>query len=125
MQGSEMRGLRKTMGLSQAELADAISLTPKFVGMMERGEAPIDPRTAMAVQRLGLARLSEEELRKRFRQAFDTAGGEGRYVVVDRQMWERQSVEAMLSLVGSARVAAGPFADRDAAEAEAGRLNDA
>lgn len=45
----ELRKIRKSMNLSQAALAQALGLTPQFIGMMERGEKPIEPRTAMSV----------------------------------------------------------------------------
>lgn len=40
------------MNLRQAALADALGLTPQFIGMMERGEKPIEPRTALSVRYL-------------------------------------------------------------------------
>lgn len=49
MQGHELKAIRKSMDLRQAALADALGLTPQFVGMMERGEKPIEPRTALSV----------------------------------------------------------------------------
>jgi transcriptional regulator with XRE-family HTH domain len=52
MQGEELRSLRKQMNLRQTGLAEALNLTPQFVGMMERGAAPIEPRTEMAVRYL-------------------------------------------------------------------------
>ncbi len=44
-----MKALRKSMDLSQSALADGLGITPQFVGMMERGEKPIEPRTALSV----------------------------------------------------------------------------
>ena len=49
MQGHELKALRKGMNLRQASLAQALGITPQFVGMMERGEKPIEPRTALSV----------------------------------------------------------------------------
>lgn len=55
MQGSELKELRKAMGMTQSALADALGLTSVFVGMMERDERPIERRTALAVQHLAMA----------------------------------------------------------------------
>jgi len=52
MQGEELRALRKGMKLRQAGLAEALGLSATFIGMMERGAAPIERRTALAVLRL-------------------------------------------------------------------------
>lgn len=49
MQPSDLRDTRRTMGLTQGELAERLGLTPQFIGMMERGEKAIEPRTALAV----------------------------------------------------------------------------
>ncbi|APZ98088.1 hypothetical protein BWQ93_06030 [Sphingopyxis sp. QXT-31] len=49
MQGDDLRALRKAMNLRQAALARGLGMTPQFIGMMERGEKAIEPRTAMAV----------------------------------------------------------------------------
>jgi transcriptional regulator with XRE-family HTH domain len=50
MQGSELKALRKATGLSQAELADAVGLTSTYVGMMEREQKAIEPRTEAAAR---------------------------------------------------------------------------
>jgi len=55
MQGSDLKGIRKTLGMSQAEFGDALGLTSKFVGMMERGDAAIEKRTELAARYLALA----------------------------------------------------------------------
>jgi len=52
MQGSELRAIRKTLGLTLAGMAQKLGLSEKFVGMMERGQAPIEERTAVAVEAL-------------------------------------------------------------------------
>lgn len=52
MQGGELKGIRRELGFSQAEMAEALSLTATFVGLMERGEKPVDPRTALAARQL-------------------------------------------------------------------------
>ncbi|WP_242183182.1 helix-turn-helix transcriptional regulator [Sphingomonas sp. CARO-RG-8B-R24-01] len=54
MQGSELKAIRKTLGMSQAAFADALGLTAKFVGMMERGDAPLEKRTELAARYLEL-----------------------------------------------------------------------
>lgn len=50
MQGDELKALRKAAGMTQAELANAIGLTGTYIGLMERGEKPIERRTEQAVQ---------------------------------------------------------------------------
>lgn len=52
MQPDELLAARRTMGLTQGELAERLGLTPQFIGMMERGEKPIEKRTALAVQQV-------------------------------------------------------------------------
>lgn len=52
MDGGELREIRKGMNLRQAAIAQALGMTPQFVGLMERGLAPIEPRTEMAVRYL-------------------------------------------------------------------------
>ncbi len=52
MSGDELRRLRKSMNLRQPALARAMGLTPQFIGQMERGVSPVEPRTAMAVRYL-------------------------------------------------------------------------
>lgn len=49
MQGDELRALRKSAGMTQAEMAEAIGMTATSIGLMERG-APIEKRTALAVR---------------------------------------------------------------------------
>ena len=50
MQPDEMKSMRKAAGMSQAELGEAIGLSRVTVGVMERGEAPIEKRTGLAVR---------------------------------------------------------------------------
>lgn len=54
MQGSELKAIRKGLGLSQAALAQELGLTAVFIGMMERGERAIERRTELAVRYLEL-----------------------------------------------------------------------
>jgi transcriptional regulator with XRE-family HTH domain len=47
--GLTMRAIRLSLGLTQKELAEKISVSRVFVGMMERGEKPISSRTQLAL----------------------------------------------------------------------------
>jgi len=63
MQGSELKVIRKGLGMSQAEFGDALGMTSKFVGMMERDAAAIEKRTELAaryLQLVGGERLFED-----------------------------------------------------------------
>jgi transcriptional regulator with XRE-family HTH domain len=46
MTGAGLRDIRKQAGLTQAQFAQVLHLSPAFVGEMERGEKAIEPRTA-------------------------------------------------------------------------------
>lgn len=50
MQGEELKALRKAAGMSQSELADAIGMARETIGVMERGQSPIELRTELAVR---------------------------------------------------------------------------
>jgi DNA-binding XRE family transcriptional regulator len=50
MQPAELKALRKSVKMTQDQLADAVGLSRVTVGLMERGEAPIEKRTALAVR---------------------------------------------------------------------------
>ena len=50
MQPEGLKALRMQAGLSQAELAELIGMSRVKVGLMERGEAPIEKRTELAVR---------------------------------------------------------------------------
>lgn len=52
MQPDELKAVRTEMGLTQGELAQRLGLTPQFIGMMERGDKPIEQRTALAVRQV-------------------------------------------------------------------------
>jgi transcriptional regulator with XRE-family HTH domain len=52
MQGSELKDARKALGMTQAELANALGLSNAFIGMMERGEKAVEKRTELAVRYL-------------------------------------------------------------------------
>ncbi|MDE1914728.1 MAG: helix-turn-helix domain-containing protein [Sphingomonadales bacterium] len=62
MQGSELRVARKALGLTQADLAEALGLSSAFVGMMERDEKAIEKRTEMAVRYLDLRASIERSM---------------------------------------------------------------
>lgn len=49
MQGDQLKAARQSMGLSQADLAEHLGLSRVFIGLMERGDKPIEARTELAV----------------------------------------------------------------------------
>ena len=49
MQPDELKAIRKGAGMTQHQLAEAIGLSHGYIGEMERGEKPIEKRTALAV----------------------------------------------------------------------------
>ncbi len=50
MQGDELKTLRRRAKMTQAEFAGAMGLTGTFMGLMERGEKPIEKRTELAAR---------------------------------------------------------------------------
>lgn len=50
--GQGLKSIRYALGFNQQSMADALGLTATFIGMMERGEKQIEPRTAMAARQL-------------------------------------------------------------------------
>ena len=50
MQPEELKAMRVEAGMSQAELGAAIGMSRVTIGLMERGEAPIEKRTELAVR---------------------------------------------------------------------------
>ena len=50
MQPEELKALRVKAGMSQAALGEAIGMSRVTIGLMERGEAPIEKRTGLAVR---------------------------------------------------------------------------
>lgn len=50
MQGDELKALRQKAKMTQAEFAEAMGLTGTFIGLMERGEKPIEKRTELAAR---------------------------------------------------------------------------
>jgi transcriptional regulator with XRE-family HTH domain len=49
MQGVDLKRIRKSLGWTQGDLARALGLSSTFVGLMERGAKPIEPRTRLAL----------------------------------------------------------------------------
>lgn len=54
MQGSELKDIRKALGLNQAEFADEIGLRRETISLMENGKEPIERRTELAARYLAL-----------------------------------------------------------------------
>lgn len=52
MDRDQLKAARQELGMSQHELAEALGLTPQFIGMMERGEKAIELRTVLAVRQI-------------------------------------------------------------------------
>lgn len=52
MQGSELKAIRKAVGLKQPEFGEKLGISGPYVGELERGEKVIDARTARAVLHL-------------------------------------------------------------------------
>ena len=48
MQGDELKAIRIALGFTQRQMADAFDMSSTFIGLMERGERPIDRRTALS-----------------------------------------------------------------------------
>jgi len=53
MDGTDIRAIRKARGMSQAELGAYLGLSRDYVGQLERGVAPVKPRTLTALRALG------------------------------------------------------------------------
>lgn len=60
MQGSELKAIRKKLDMTQAAFAEKLGITSVYVGMLERGERPIDKR--IEIQADGLRTVFESEL---------------------------------------------------------------
>jgi transcriptional regulator with XRE-family HTH domain len=52
MDAGELRRLRMKIQMTQGEFGEALGLTGQFIGMMERGQKPIEVRTEMAARYL-------------------------------------------------------------------------
>ena len=49
MKGKELKEARQKLGLSQSALAYAIGMSRVMIGLMERGDKPIEKRTELAI----------------------------------------------------------------------------
>lgn len=49
MDDVQLKRVRKRLGMTQNAMATALGVTTTFVGMMERGDRPIERRTAMTI----------------------------------------------------------------------------
>lgn len=54
MQGSQLREARKRLGWTQGRMAAELDMSATFIGLMERGDRPIERRTELAVRALEL-----------------------------------------------------------------------
>lgn len=52
MQGTDLRTIRKELGWTLARMAEALAMSETYVGQMERGQKPIERRTALAARYL-------------------------------------------------------------------------
>ncbi len=50
MQASELKQLLKASGLTQEELGDRVGLSRVTIGLMARGQTPIERRSALAIR---------------------------------------------------------------------------
>lgn len=50
--GAKLKAARAGLGLTQSALADRLGLTGAFIGMMERDDKPIEPRTDLSIRYL-------------------------------------------------------------------------
>lgn len=57
MQGEELKALRMHAELTQAELGEMLGVSTTFVGLMERGEAPVSDRTENMISALLKTRI--------------------------------------------------------------------
>jgi transcriptional regulator with XRE-family HTH domain len=59
MNGADLIATRKSLGLSQAQLGEAIGLTGRMIRYYESGERPIPKTVAMALE--AYARMPKEK----------------------------------------------------------------
>lgn len=52
MQGDELRDIRKGLGITLAAMGTALGMSETMIGQMERGQRPIERRTALAARYL-------------------------------------------------------------------------
>ncbi|WP_416463165.1 helix-turn-helix domain-containing protein [Sphingomonas sp. VDB2] len=70
MQAEDLKSKRLDMGLSQADFADAIGVSRVLLGQMERGQAPIEKRTAMAATHHWIMECKSDAARAERRRLF-------------------------------------------------------
>src|SRR6218665_1620347 len=61
MQASELKAIREGLGLSQDEMAERLGLSRVMIGLMERGQKPIERRTAQAAMLIHVMMDLEEK----------------------------------------------------------------
>jgi DNA-binding XRE family transcriptional regulator len=64
MKGRELRGFRKSLVMTQRELAEALDLNKNTVARAERDEIPIPRTTELAVKYLLLMETKKERKKK-------------------------------------------------------------
>jgi transcriptional regulator with XRE-family HTH domain len=81
MDGSDLRTRRKALGLTLQQLGDRLGMTGSYIGRMERNDAPVEQRTALAVGALRpdplpqpAALKSSDPLERMIEQALVDAG---------------------------------------------------
>lgn len=65
-----MKAMRQDLGLSQADFAEAIGVSRVLVGQMERDQAPIEKRTAMAAKYHWIMECKSDAARAERRRLF-------------------------------------------------------
>jgi len=56
MQGFELKAIRESLGMTQAQFADVLDISRAFVSLMERGENAVERRTELAAKYLELVK---------------------------------------------------------------------
>lgn len=113
MQPDELKRLRKRAGLSQGQLAQKIGLSLGYVGEMERGEKPIDFRTAEVV-RIQTASFKRNEYKVE-------PTNDGRFMVVHETLREIENPAALASFLHQ-KVLVSVFDTEESAQERAGEL---
>lgn len=70
MQGDLLRDFRKGLRMTQVDMGKVLGLTSVYVGMMERGDKPVDKRTEIVVRSLVAFRNAHtivQEIREKIR----------------------------------------------------------
>lgn len=78
MDRTQLKAARLRLGMTQAGVADALGVTSTFISMMERGDRPIERRTALAMlallMRPQLASAKSDELDDRISELPSSTG---------------------------------------------------